>query len=121
MRLATSTRLLGPVDEHARSRRSASVASMSARRGDGRDHAGRSAASTASATASSQVTSQARPSGPCSACTMTSTAARSAATDVVGDHHDLGRPGERRRHADPTLAGDLALGHGDVDVARARR
>ena len=37
----------------------------------------------------------------------------------VGDHHDLRRPGERRRHADPALAGHLALGHRHVHVARA--
>ena len=35
----------------------------------------------------------------------------------VGDDDDLRRPGEGHGHAD--LAGDLALGEGDVDVARA--
>ena len=35
----------------------------------------------------------------------------------VGDDDDLRRPGEGRRHADAALAGDLPLGHGDVDVA----
>ena len=37
---------------------------------------------------------------------------------VVGDDDDLGRPRER---LDPDDARDLALGLGDVDVARARR
>ncbi len=72
---------------------------------------------TASSALSDQLMSHASPPGPCSACRITSTAARIGRRRLVDDHHHLGRAGERRRHAHEP--GHLALGDGDVDVARA--
>ena len=52
----------------------------------------------------------------CSACEKRSIATQSAGVAAVGDHQDLGGPGD---HVDADLAEHLALGLGDVGVARA--
>ena len=104
MALATSMACSGPSHEHG-------VAALGERglevrpAGRARRRSRRPPSATPSATASSQVMSQARPSGPCSACSTTSMAAQLDRRGGVGDHHDLGRAGERataRRPARPT-------------------
>ena len=74
-------------------------------------------ASTAAASSSDQVTSQASPSGPCSAWTTRSMAAR--AGGVSGPATTTTSEGPAKAEATPTAPDDLALGLGHVAVARA--
>ena len=72
--------------------------------------------STASPSARDVVISTAGEVGPCSAWPSRSSATSSGVGAVVGDDRDLGRAGEQ---VDADLAEELALGLGDVGVARA--
>ena len=99
MALATVDGLLGPVDEHrvaALGERGLDVA----RGGATRRRCSATAAATASATASSQVMSQARPSGPCSACTTTSMAAQSTGVEASATTTTSDGPANADGHAD---------------------
>ena len=115
MRLATAMACSGPVDQHGVAR-SASVASISARRG-GRDQRRRTASARRRRPAPPGPGDQ--PGQAVGAVLGLHDHVDGGELDrrrVVGHDHDLGRAGERRRHADD--AGHLPLGHGHVDVAR---